>query len=208
MRLARDSSEKQSSSYQEQESQASITMRATIFLNEYIFPLLHSEQITGQKEVVAVISHGILLSVLWKTLSGLFLPQCISLGPDAHVLPGITLEYVPGLSNTGYLELDILPVENMCLAVVPLAPRSASYDVLVNDWTKLPHYTMKSSPSENGSSKSSPLTDWQMVVVTVNGRQHLSNLKRTRGVGSTKHDKRQKRIENFFNKTTRVPIPN
>jgi hypothetical protein len=46
---------------------------------------------------------------------------------------------------------------------------------------------------------------WKMVVRNVNSKDHLSNLKRTRGgVGSSTYDARQKSLEVYFKKPKMV----
>lgn len=156
--------------YGDQESQGSMETRAKAFLNENILPLLADD--STEEETVAVVSHGIILSVLWRCLSALFSPQAI------HTAAGVDkIGSTPAWSNTGYLELTILPLP-------------------VNK----PSHTLASNPTQPPSSTTAyALPGWQMKILTVNGQHHVSTLKRTRGgVGSSRHDKQQKQIDSFF----------
>jgi hypothetical protein len=66
-------------------------------------PLLVSDD--KGEEVVAVVSHGITLSVLWDTLINLCRPV-----NGVQFFAGIPVDQKIGWANTGYLQLDIRPV--------------------------------------------------------------------------------------------------
>lgn len=149
--------------FRDVESKVAMDARMDEFIAGYLLPLIRER--AGEKEVVALVSHGIILSHLWRCLLKLFGKGTVTLAPGLSVgNGGVTpLEYLGGWSNTGYLELDIqAPVES--------APEKAR------------------------------VSDLKMVIKTVNGKEHLTGLKRTRGVGSSKHDEGQKKIEMFFKK--------
>ncbi|KAL8686237.1 MAG: hypothetical protein Q9218_007249 [Villophora microphyllina] len=150
--------------FQDVESKESMAARTGAFVDEYLKPLL-SDNSAEQKRVVAVVSHGILLSHLWRSILGMFAinKSAVALAPGVSIgNGGVTpLEYLGGWSNTGYLELDI---------------------------------TMTSDKDE-----ASPTS--KILIKTVNGKDHLKGLKRTRGVGSSQYDEGQKKIESFFKKT-------
>lgn len=83
----------------EAESRESLVARSTCFFEDYLLPLLSSDQ--ADEEVVAVVAHGIILSYLHGTLLRFCKDHSLTLGPGID--PGIR----PTWSNTGYLELDL-----------------------------------------------------------------------------------------------------
>jgi hypothetical protein len=136
-----------------QESAGAMVRRATEFINDCLMPLLVSDD--KGEEVVAVVSHGIALSVLWDTLINLCRPV-----NGVQFFAGIPVDQKIGWANTGYLQLDIRPVTD--------------------------------------AAASDP-TSWHINVLTVNGLMHLQNTQRTRGgIGSSKYDKSQSRLDAFF----------
>ena len=114
----------------------------------------------------------------WKALLIRFRPSTVSLEPSAALSTAKRpLERLPGWSNTGFLELHI------CNNSDTSGDRSLSASDPV---------------SEHGIVDK---LDATMKIVNVNGREHLANLKRTRGgVGSSASDEKQKRLESFFKK--------
>jgi hypothetical protein len=166
--------------FRPKETSEAMAKRADIFLEDYILPQLAIDH--EQEGIVAVVSHGLMLAVLWKSLLGRFGPHTVSLGAEISSKTGSRpLEYLPGWSNTGYVEL------HMAKTSAPAAAESipCSEDTL--------------APASND--KSAKLPGWRMVVQSVNRKDHLSNLKRTRGgVGSSTYDTRQKNLEGYFKK--------
>lgn len=78
--------------------------RADQFLDDFIVPMLALDD----EDQVAIVSHGLFLSALWRALLGRIETTRISLGPDvAAPTPGRPLEYIGAWSNTGYLELTV-----------------------------------------------------------------------------------------------------
>lgn len=160
--------------FKPKETQEAMATRMTTFLDETLLPLVATDAEIGS--TVAVVSHGIILSVLWRILLQQFGARSVSLGPEVGVSTGSRpLEYLPGWSNTGYLELDI-----NCAHVRPDLdmPRSPNTDMPV-----------------------SALSGYKMLIKAINRKDHLNNLKRTRGgLGSTAFDAKQKNLEGFFKK--------
>lgn len=141
--------------------------RADRFLDDFITPMLALGE-----EQVAIVSHGLFLSALWRSLLSRFNSSDIVIGPDVGSLgPGRPLEYIGAWSNTGYLELTI---RNKSV-------HEADGNVL--------HKTADGAP---------PLSDSILKVIAINRRGHLDNLQRTRGVGSAAYDSRQQQIDGFF----------
>ena len=172
------------------ESKESMALRMDTFLDEHLLPILQSE-IEGSEETVAIVSHGIIVSVLWKCLLKRFAAQTVSLAPGLNVGGGrvTPLEYLGGWSNTGYLELDIRPSQVLKENHTPVANDDAG---AVDKSPDIQHL---------GPTISAVFIGRKMVIKTVNGKEHLKGLKRTGGgVGSSKFDEGQKKIESFFKK--------
>ena len=171
--------------FRDVESKESMDSRMNIFLREHLVPLLHNEK-REKKEVVAIVSHGIILSHLWKCFLKLLLKNSVTLSPGLSVSTGrvTPLEGLGGWSNTGYLEID---VQKKWPATNNAAKASKS-----------PARSSESPSIDNGSTPT--LHEYKVMVKTVNGKEHLQGLKRTRGVGSSKYDEGQKSIESFYKK--------
>ena len=169
--------------FQDVESKESMETRANSFLDLHLLPLVRSaSQI--REPVIALVSHGIFLAILWRCLLRRFPERSVKLAPGLSIIAGAptTLEYLGGWSNTGYLELEIRSS--------PLANAIDVIDTIQN---------LDAPPDEDPVTQLSSLLGWTMAVKTVNGKDHLKDLKRTGGgVGSSKHDDSQKRLDTFF----------
>ncbi|EEH35740.2 phosphoglycerate mutase family protein [Paracoccidioides lutzii Pb01] len=163
------------------ESQASIASRVDMFLTNHLLPVLYGMGHTTQS--VAVVSHGVLLSALWEALSRLFLSTHVILGPNVEVGRRIS-----SWSNTGYLELAVgRLVEDKSSNPAP---------AMVDGQGNRKDASNKTQMVDNAPTPA--LSGYAMTVLTINGKQHLHNLRRTPGVGRSKHDASQKRIDSFF----------
>ena len=169
--------------FQDVESKESMAKRADEFVHHYLLPLIcRPEEVT-----VAVVSHGIILNHLWRSVLKLFAKRTVSIAPGAAVGSASAttpLEYLGGWSNTGYLELDIQPVVSRPELAVSESDLKVDLDV-----------TTSMRPDVL-----SPLPGLRMIIKAVNNKEHLAGLKRTRGVSSGKHDDGQKKIDGFFKK--------
>lgn len=91
------------------EAKESLNKRCDAFRDEHLLPLLGADT-KSDELVVAVVSHGILLSHLWRSLLRRLPPKSIVVDPDVfHVHRRgrkIVLEHLGGWSNTGFLELS------------------------------------------------------------------------------------------------------
>ena len=166
----------------EVESKDSMARRTRAFLETHLNPIVRSSKARSiPSSVVVVVAHGLILSQLWKQLLQQLEPGSVRVSRTASSrdLSTIDLEHLGGWSNTGYLELDI---------------RSSESKVDQGPAKILP--TSSSSPHR----ASCALAGYKTVIVTVNGKKHLEGLKRTRGVGSSKHDESQKKLDTFFSK--------
>ena len=80
------------------ETPEAMKSRIDRFLDDYLVPLL----VVDDESTVCIVSHGIILSVLFSSLSARLPTGSISAAPEAQMasLPG----FRPSWSNTGYLE--------------------------------------------------------------------------------------------------------
>ena len=170
--------------FKDVESKESMAQRMSSFLQHHLIPAIRNELVEGNRDVV-VVSHGIILSHLWKCFLKLAAKNTISLSPGLSAGTGGTtpFEYLGGWSNTGYLELEVSKKESAAtseLAISTAAPPTPD--------------------TSDGDRDACPLHQYQIIIKTINGREHLKGLKRIRGVGSSKFDEGQKSIESFFKK--------
>ncbi|KAJ5975766.1 hypothetical protein N7481_009473 [Penicillium waksmanii] len=177
------------SGHVEIESSGSMKRRATSFLNSHLLPLLFENSHT--RDTIAIVSHGVLLRVLWACLVELFDSMNISIEPGIYARhEGPASQLVPSWSNTGYMSLSIhshpLPP--------PLPPRPGS-----PSQTPSQEQSGTSTPVQSKSVSNALLHGWSMKILAVNNKEHLSGLRRAGGgIGSASHDTRQKRIDHFF----------
>ncbi|MCJ1392496.1 hypothetical protein MMC18_005363 [Xylographa bjoerkii] len=172
--------------FQDVETKEAMAIRMESFVDLHILPLLPGSH-SGTDPVIIVVSHGIILSTLWRCILGQFPNQSVRLGPGLAIRGGgpTTLEHLGGWSNTGYLELDINALTSI---------------------TK----TTTADPAETSAAARKPgpntpaprlLDGYIMTIKAVNSKDHLVGLKRTGGgVGSSKFDEGQKTIESFLKK--------
>ncbi|KAJ4381291.1 hypothetical protein N0V86_003640 [Didymella sp. IMI 355093] len=86
------------------ETKEALGRRADTFLDEHLLPLLRKT--TGSDDLtIAIVSHGIFLSTLWKRLLRRLPAKSITLSADLQLIARPSLEHLGGWSNTGYLEL-------------------------------------------------------------------------------------------------------
>ena len=174
------------SNFQDGESKESLDLRLDGFIQDYLFPLFQGEA-SATESAVCIVSHGIALSHLWRCLLKLFHRQNVRVSPNILVdnQRAKSLEYLGGWSNTGFLELDIQEMKSLEMAMTSLS----------NDGTKLSGLGSTADHNVNPFFRSS------LLVRTLNGREHLISLKRTRGgVGSSQYDAGQRKLETYFKK--------
>ena len=153
-----------------------LKMRADTFLDDFLVPLFVLDE--ESELVVAVVSHGLFLAALWKCLLFRFKTSNIILSPDVFPpSPSRPLEHLPAWTNTGFLELEIRQLSNNKQEQRDAA---TGFDQADTSNAKL---------------------NARMKICAVNSKEHLANLKRTRGgVGSSASDDKQKRLDTFFKK--------
>ena len=172
--------------FQDVESKEAMARRMDEFLRDHLVPLIHKEAGTKEK-AIAIVSHGIILSHLWRSFLKLLPKDAVSLFPGVSIgSGGVTpIEYLGGWSNTGYLELDVQKRSHQ-----PTGSRRLS--------------SASSQSRDRRSASSTPSADQldcKVTIKTVNNKAHLQGLKRTKGgVGSAKFDEGQKSLDSFFKK--------
>jgi broad specificity phosphatase PhoE len=201
------------------ESKESMALRVDAFLDVHLLPIL------GEEHVVAVVSHGIILSVLWRRFLQRLPVKGVTIHSEVVAMHGhLDLERLGGWSNTGFLELEMhrlatppmsspLPTSLDNVLEASLPEKETLPTVLPGlgdsvDLSSLPEkevrrgssFVSPSRPAKIGSTTNT-FTNWTTTIRAVNHKPHLTNLKRTRGgVGSSPHDEKQKSIHSFFKK--------
>lgn len=163
------------------ESKSSLTARANSFIDTLLIPILFDPHCMHNQDksepVVAVVSHGMTLSALWKALLRRFALHAVALANGVHVR-GDDFAHLGGWSNTGYLDLQITYQSGQTSAAQ--ATKAVLSSLTHSDTDKM-------------------LYDWNVLVRGVNCRSHLSDLKRTRGgLGSARHDEKQMPLDAFL----------
>ncbi|KAJ4297664.1 hypothetical protein N0V90_005558 [Kalmusia sp. IMI 367209] len=196
------------------ESKESLARRADAFLNRYLLPLLHSSEQPTDLEV-AVVSHGIMLSTLWKRLLARLPERSVDLSPELAATTLVSLEHLGAWSNTGYLEVHLLRIalpRPTSLTTIPaIASTATALESDVASSTPAPVSGIQATSEEHAGTSlqiPAPITeavplklgpDWSLTIHTINGKDHLKGLKRTGGgVGSSRYDASQKNIDSFF----------
>lgn len=203
------------------ESRESMKARCDVFVDNHILSLLSS---VAETDAVVVVAHGIILSHLWRCILRRFPARSVTVARGA-VLDGrdLQLEHLGGWSNTGYLELEVMPRAASTLVIADVADivpdisettvgsvtaLSASSTSEVEGPVFPPpkkdivnSVTASSSSGANHVQPARQPLDMTLLVKAVNRLEHLKGLKKTRGgIGSLKHDEGQKTIESFFKK--------
>jgi hypothetical protein len=202
------------------ESKDAMAQRADTFLDMHLMPLLDDTSSAAEK-CVAIVSHGIFLSTLWKRLLLRLPAKSVVLCPELQAPARSSLEHLGGWSNTGFLELDMTcpsryptPIEPPSSTPVPAslpAETLTTNDGLgkvelsqVSDDEKLPQKGATEASATTNDAALRMLTPriahgWQTTILAINGKDHLKGLKRTGGgVGNSRHDTSQKSIRIFF----------
>ena len=198
------------------ESKQSLARRADGFLDEHLLPLLESSA-KEPESIIAVVSHGILLSALWKRLLLRLPAKSVTMSPKLATTVRNNIEHLGGWSNTGYLELHMMhkPAKHPLVSVDPcpsptLAPsvpdlrEPGASAVVVVSGINIDPSEPSTATTRSAAVASAPVSpklgiEWVTMIKTVNGKDHLKNLKRTGGgIGSSRHDTSQKNINSFF----------
>jgi hypothetical protein len=165
------------------ESKGAMEARAERFFQEYLLSLFGN---VGDRYSVAIVSHGIFLTHLWRCILNHFPAREVREAPNLGLAGrGLTLEFPGPWSNTGYLEVQIKRGTGKIPWGNPL-PVGAAVGAV---------------PKPSTNTGASALLDMSLVVNAVNSLKHLKGLKKTGGgIGSSKYHDGQQTIESFFKK--------
>jgi broad specificity phosphatase PhoE len=195
------------------ESKESMCKRADAFLDDHLMPLFGTDGIDSELFVV-VVSHGILLSNLWRRLLLRLPRKSLTIAPEVTATrDNLVLEHLGGWSNTGYLELTIrreVEAEHADVAPVPESSK-AETETLETPIPRLEGpadvpVTMEHSDTATQKhttldATTKVLTGYTTTIVAVDSKAHLVGLKRQRGgIGRLAHDEGQKKLDEFFSK--------
>ena len=201
--------------FKDVEPKTSMILRMKTFIDSHLAELIDSE---AAGNTIVVVAHGLILSVLWRGLSQRFEPRNIVLAPTVMVADrGMGLKYLGGWANTGYMDLEIQkkPTNTEESGLTCSRPQSSQPAITRNPapeqlhskiTTELAYPTtlngVISLPSQETTSPIPRLRpSFQDLVLTVNAvnyRDHLRDLKKTRGgIGSLQHDEKQTTMDSF-----------
>lgn len=198
------------------ESKESMATRADKFLDEHLLPLFDADEHESEP-CVLVVSHGILLSNLWRRLLLRLPRKSLTIAPEITASRGaLVLEHLGGWSNTGYLELTVrrdaghsdgeqpstspraIKTSDADTLETPVPPPMDPDAVSVSLDTK-PAETQQDQIEQVQSPKT--LAGYSTHIIAVDSKQHLAGLKRQRGgIGRLAHDEGQKKLDGFFKK--------
>jgi broad specificity phosphatase PhoE len=161
--------------------------RATDFVDDFLLPLLATDDGQAEEPTVAAVSHGLFLGVLWRDLLARFPTNSVSVSPNAvgnefgaHFSP---LEHIGIWANTAFLEVEI--------------HRHATPQGLEN----VPNGDESTSAQSSHVRNRPILSDRTLLIKTINGHEHTQGMKKIRGgTGNVPHDPKQKDIAGFFKK--------
>ncbi|KAF1917114.1 histidine phosphatase superfamily [Ampelomyces quisqualis] len=208
------------------ESKDAMAERADTFLDTHLLPLLDDAEGDAER-CIAIVSHGIFLSALWKRLLLRLPAKSVALSPELQAHAHASLEHLGGWSNTGYLELHVVQVHSATSdtplstagPVTPvLEPSSSPAETLAtngvmgkvevplqfSDNGKVAQRAFSRAPTTTSPPTLRPTSPriahgWTVTILAINCKDHLKGFKRTGGgVGSSRHDASQKSIDTFF----------
>jgi broad specificity phosphatase PhoE len=213
-----------SASFVDVETKDSMAQRADAFLDKHLLPLLIDDATVAAENCVAIVSHGIFLSTLWKRLLLRLPTNSVVLCSELQATARPSLEHFGGWSNTGYLDLRLdhtAAPDSLSAPAEPSCPDSASCSspaetpatneglgkVEVPQLSEDSKITQKAAAEVSVNASSGALSistprnvrGWTTTILAINSKDHLKGLKRTGGgVGSSRHDTSQKSIETCF----------
>ncbi|KAI1488737.1 phosphoglycerate mutase-like protein [Biscogniauxia mediterranea] len=162
------------------ESHASMSTRINQFLRAHLDPVV--DRYASEEVTVAIVSHGIILDVLFHKLTKrhqVEYPPSYTLAAGKGTQPRQTVAW----SNTGVLQIKIEPKEGTVSSQQPAESTA----------------TASSVGGGSTAPADSPSPAVQLTVRCTNNLDHLRGLKKTRGgIGSAKFDSRQRTMESFF----------
>jgi broad specificity phosphatase PhoE len=141
------------------ESKDNLAIRADLFLDHHLWPMLNDEVDFGgaAEHAVAIVSHGILLSSLWRRLLLRLGPKSVTISREVIAARvEVVLAHLGGWSNTGFLELsikDFNPPEELDITLPTVVP--SSYAIAVTADSSSRKRLMTTSPPPQLAAESS-----------------------------------------------------
>lgn len=171
--------------FQDVESRESMKARVKNFVDVHLTKHLGYRGEEHLKEITVIVAHGIILSHLWREILERFAGNGNSrVELDCPFNGHRGLEHLGGWSNTGYLDLMVKP------------SRPIDTDAVGQAKIQPEEIPLGQPPTYEPSN-----LDMTLVIKGVDCKEHLRGLKRTRGgIGSAKHDDKQKTVDSFFKK--------
>jgi hypothetical protein len=189
--------------------------RADTFLDQHLLPLFDSDSV-AEEHVVAIVSHGILLSNLWRRLLIRLPRRSLKIAPDVTATRGdIILEHLGGWSNTGFLHLSIQRDSSQASDKTEPVAKDESPNTTTNMSTPGPQIAEVTAVSPIAESKAlevasdatpagnprKTLGGYSTIILAIDNKQHLVGLKhQCGGIGRSAHDESQKKLDEFFKK--------
>ncbi|WPH05027.1 Hypothetical protein R9X50_00792500 [Acrodontium crateriforme] len=190
------------------ESKASMAKRADDFLDNHLLPLLVHEN-TDDGLSIAVVSHGILLSNLWRRLLLRLPKKSLTIAPEVTASRGtLVLEHLGGWSNTGYLELTLRKQGSLDKSTLSTVASTDNIQEAATE-EKMSPSGLKLGVKSAGrlpETSTAPmlLCRWTTTIDAVDSVRHLAGLKRQRGgIGRSAFDETQKKLDCFFKRQKR-----
>lgn len=160
--------------YTEGEPSEEVNARAKRFLDAVLIPLLEDLLLSDAPQCVFIVAHGGIHSHLWLQF--------------VRVLRALQ---VPTLSTAGIMRLELVPLDEFL--------SNAAYHEVVLNAKRVASKTRTSPQPTVSCYAGEALSAAQVTFVAVNCVDHLSGLKKTGGgIGNSKFDKKQRKIDSFF----------
>ncbi|KAK4636144.1 Adenosylcobalamin/alpha-ribazole phosphatase [Fulvia fulva] len=189
------------------ESKESLNKRADAFLDQHMIPLFEKKPVSGRR-IVAIVSHGILLSHLWRRLLARFASKSVTVAPEVIAArDSIVLEHLGGWSNTGYLELVLSQTEAVVgvsgdeseLLSTSRTGDNQDLKTKVDATATTPPPVPPVIDEKKTTSVPGSMKGWTTMIRGIDRKEHLTGLKRQRGgIGRSAHDEGQKKLDGFF----------
>ena len=174
------------------ETDEAMLQRARSFVHSHIMPL--ADVAKGRRSTVAVVSHGMMLKVVWTALLEALKPVHVDCSHDL-LIETRSLDYarLGTWSNTGFLEVDFTPASVTSVASIPTASMSGQLD---GEGEK-----DQSGPGADAETQPRPAPSAPLAVAArisaINGTDHLTGLKKS-NVGNSSYDPKQGNLHSYF----------
>jgi len=166
---------------EEEEPFEEVSARAKRFLDAVLLPLLEDLLLSSTRQCVFIVAHGGIHSYVWLQF--------------VRVLR--TTLRVPPLSTPGVMRLESVPLDEFL-------SNAAYHEVILKTEEILPEPPFSVQPTASYIGRA--LSVAHVTFAAINSVDHLSGLKKTGGgIGNSKFDKKQRKIDSFFSPRKRKP---